>query len=197
MLIAGMDEAGRGSLISRVYVAICVLPEDFVAICQENKVVIRDSKKMSKRQRDRARLLIEQYAIDYNVQYREHDTIDKVGIGKATMDAMHSCVDHLQLPIDRLLVDGNYYHNHRYDIFSECVVRGDDIHPEIACASILAKTYRDEYVSNLVDTFPHILTRYGISSNMGYGTKIHMDAIEKYGFSPFHRKSFCKRNLLL
>ena len=72
MLIAGMDEAGRGSLISRVYVAICVLPEDFISFCQENNVVIRDSKKMSKRQRDRARLFIEQYAIDYNVQHKDH-----------------------------------------------------------------------------------------------------------------------------
>lgn len=195
MLIAGMDEAGRGSLISRVYVAICVLPEDFISFCQENNVVIRDSKKMSKRQRDRARLFIEQYAIDYNVQHKDHEYIDKVGIGKATMDAMHCCVDHLQMPIDRLLVDGNYYHNHRHDIFSKSVVRGDDIHPEIACASILAKTHRDEYISNLVDQFPNVLTKYGIASNMGYGTKIHMEAIDEHGCSPFHRKSFCKRRM--
>ena len=195
MLIARMDEAGRGSLISRVYVAICVLPDDFISLCQENNVVIRDSKKMSKRQRDRARLFIEQYAIDYNVQYKDHEYIDKVGIGKATMDAMHQCVDHLQMPIDRLLVDGNYYHNHRHDIFSKSVVRGDDIYPEIACASILAKTHRDEYISNLVDQFPHVLTKYGILSNMGYGTKIHMEALDEYGFSPFHRKSFCKRSM--
>lgn len=195
MLIAGMDEAGRGSLISRIYVAICVLPEDFMSLCQENNVVIRDSKKMTKRQRDRARLFIEQYAIDYNVQYKDHEYIDKVGIGKATMDAMHQCVDQLRMPIDRLLVDGNYYHNHRHDIFSKSVVRGDDIHPEIACASILAKTHRDEYISNLVDQFPHVLTKYGILSNMGYGTKIHMEALDEHGFSPFHRKSFCKRSM--
>ena len=195
MLIAGMDEAGRGSLISRIYVAICVLPEDFISLCQENNVVIRDSKKMTKRQRDRARLFIEQYAIDYNVQYKDHEYIDKVGIGKATMDAMHQCVDQLRMPIDRLLVDGNYYHNHRHDIFSKSVVRGDDIHPEIACASILAKTHRDEYISNLVDQFPHVLTKYGILSNMGYGTKIHMEAIDEHGCSPFHRKSFCKRRM--
>lgn len=190
-----MDEAGRGSLISRIYVAICVLPEDFMSLCQENNVVIRDSKKMTKRQRDRARLFIEQYAIDYNVQYKDHEYIDKVGIGKATMDAMHQCVDQLRMPIDRLLVDGNYYHNHRHDIFSKSVVRGDDIHPEIACASILAKTHRDEYISNLVDQFPHVLTKYGILSNMGYGTKIHMEALDEHGFSPFHRKSFCKRSM--
>ena len=75
------------------------------------------------------------------------------------------------------------------------VVRGDDIYPEIACASILAKTHRDEYISNLVDQFPHVLTKYGILSNMGYGTKIHMEALDEYGFSPFHRKSFCKRSM--
>merc|ERR1712227_1032930 len=194
-IVAGMDEAGRGSLISRVYVAIVVLPENFEKICTEENIIIRDSKKMTVRQRNRARLFIETHAVDYNVQYSEHEEIDKIGITNATMNAMHRCVDSLHLPIDKLLVDGDYYKNHRADISHECIVRGDDSVPEIACASILAKTHRDEFMMDLVSKHGDILEPYGIQNNMGYGTKVHMDCIKQKGFTNFHRKSFCKHSV--
>ena len=191
-LIAGMDEAGRGSLLSRVYTAIVVLPDNFKELCKEENVIIRDSKKMTKRQRDRSRLFIEEHAIDYNVQFVEHDTIDKIGILNATFLSMNHCVDGLHVVIDKLLVDGDCYQNHRKDIPHECVIRGDDQVMEIACASILAKTYRDEYVTQLYHDHSDLLGKYGIQTNMGYGTKVHMDAIQQFGFTSYHRKSFCR-----
>lgn len=195
-LIAGMDEAGRGSLISRVYVGICVLPDNFMELCEENKIVIRDSKKMTKLQRNKSRKFIENHCIDYNVQYSDHVEIDRVGILRATMNAMHKCVDNLIIPIDELLVDGDYYENHNDEISYQCVVRGDNVHPQIACASILAKTYRDEYIDQLFENNREILEPYGIEKNKGYGTKIHMNALDIHGFTDFHRKSFCKKRFL-
>lgn len=192
-LIAGMDEAGRGSLISRVYVGIVVLPENFMEMCEEHGIVIRDSKKMTKLQRNKSRIFIENHSIDYNVQYSEQDEIDRVGILRATMNAMHRCVDHLHLPIDELLVDGDYYENHNSEINYRCIVRGDGTVPEIACASILAKTHRDEFIENLFMEYQDILQVYGIDRNKGYGTKIHMDAIDSFGMTDFHRKSFCRK----
>jgi ribonuclease HII len=195
-LVAGMDEAGRGSLISRVYVGIVVLPENFMEMCQEHGIVIRDSKKMTKLQRNKSRIFIENHSIDYNVQYSEQEEIDRVGILRATMNAMHRCVDRLHLPIDELLVDGDYYENHNHEISYRCIVRGDNIFPEIACASILAKTHRDEFIENLFQEYQDILQVYGIDRNKGYGTKIHMDAIDSFGMTEFHRKSFCKKKFL-
>jgi len=192
-IIAGMDEAGRGSLISRVYVGIVILPENFLELCQENGIVVRDSKKMTKLQRNKSRKFIENFALDYNVQYSESDEIDRVGIMRATLNAMHRCVDHLHLPVDELLVDGDYYENHNPEIQYRCIIRGDDLIPEIACASILAKTYRDEYIQTLFEDYRNILEPYGIDRNKGYGTKIHMDAIDLFGFTDFHRKSFCRK----
>lgn len=197
MIRAGMDEAGRGSLISRVYTAITVLPDDFLELCKDENIIIRDSKKMTKLQREKTRSFIEQHAMDYNVQWSTEEEIDSIGIQKATMKAMHRCVDHLNMPLDKLFVDGDYYENHLPELEYECVVRGDDIIPEIACASILAKTYRDEFIVDLTLQHMDKLEKYGILENKGYGTKIHMDALRKHGFSDFHRKSFCKQSYSL
>ena len=189
MLVAGMDEAGRGSLISRVYTGIVVLPDNFLELCKEENIIIRDSKKMTKLQREKSRRFIEHYAIDYNVQYSDHNEIDKVGILKATMNAMNRCIRKLNTEIDQLYIDGDYFETEY-----QCIIRGDDIVPEIACSSILAKTYRDEYILNLYNEHKEEFEKYGIDRNMGYGTKIHMDAIKRYGFTDFHRKSFCKKS---
>lgn len=194
MLVAGIDEAGRGSLISRVYSAIVVLPENFLELCSEEKIIIRDSKKMTKLQREKSRRFIERYAIDYNVQYSEHWEIDKVGILRATMNSMNRCIEKLIMPVDKLYVDGDYFDNYHKEIPYECIIRGDNIVPEIACASILAKTYRDEYIKNLFEENKEELEKYGIDRNMGYGTKVHMEAITENGFTEFHRKSFCKKS---
>lgn len=197
MIKAGIDEAGRGSLISRVYTAITILPDDFLEFCDAQNIVIRDSKKMTKLQREKSRAFIEKHAIDYNVQWSEVEEIDGIGIQKATMKAMHRCVDALHMLPDTLFVDGECYENHNPSIPYECVVRGDSIIPEIACASILAKTHRDEFVENLCQENLDVLEKYGILQNKGYGTKIHMDALKQYGFTDFHRKSFCKQSYSL
>lgn len=197
MIKAGIDEAGRGSLISRVYTAITILPDDFLEFCDAQNIIIRDSKKMTKLQREKSRAFIEKHAIDYNVQWSEVEEIDGIGIQKATMKAMHRCVDALHMLPDKLFVDGECYENHNPSIPYECVVRGDSIIPEIACASILAKTHRDEFVENLCQENLDVLEKYGILQNKGYGTKIHMDALKQYGFTDFHRKSFCKQSYSL
>jgi ribonuclease HII len=193
MIKAGIDEAGRGSLISRVYTGITILPDNFLEMANEENVVIRDSKKMTKIQRDKSRTFIEKNAIDFNVQWSTETEIDTMGIQKATFEAMHRCVDNLHLLPERLFVDGEYYENHRNDIEYECVVRGETSIPEIACASILAKTYRDEYIEMLCKEHAVVLEKYGISHNKGYGTKEHMNALQRHGFTDFHRKSFCKQ----
>lgn len=193
-LVAGIDEAGRGSLLSRVYSGIVVLPDNFLEMCKEENVIIRDSKKMTKLQRERSRKYIENYAIDYNVQYCDEKEIDRIGIFKATMRTMNECIRNLNTEIDKVYIDGEYFEREESDVPYECVVRGDDIVPEIACASILAKTYRDEYIMKLWEENEGELNKYGVNRNMGYGTKIHMDAIRRYGFTDYHRKSFCKKS---
>lgn len=193
MLVAGIDEAGRGSLISRVYAAAVVVPEDFMEMAAEEEIVIRDSKKMTARQRERSAAWIEQNAIAYAVAYADEVEIDRVNILEATMNAMHRAVEGLQIVPDRLHVDGSVFRPfidaEGYDIPHECIIRGDDADPAIASASILAKTRRDEFLLGLVAEHPE-LERYGISKNMGYGTAAHVRALQEWGPSVFHRRSF-------
>ncbi len=197
MIKAGMDEAGRGSLISRVYAAVTVLPDDFMQLCESEQVIIRDSKKMTPLQRKRSRQFIEKHAMEYNVQWSDVEEIDQYGIQKATMKAMHRCVDKLYMVPDKLFIDGEYYENHLPSLPYECIIRGDALVPEIACASILAKTYRDEFIEKIYEENQNVLEKYGVYHNKGYGTKVHMDALRKYGFTDFHRKSFCKQSFSL
>ena len=106
---------------------------------------------------------------------------------------MNRCVENLHIPIDKLYIDGTSYEYSGEYIPYDCIIRGDDLIPEIACASILAKTYRDEYIKKLFSENSEELEDYGIETNMGYGTKRHMDALKKKGFTRFHRKTFCKK----
>ena len=195
LFIAGMDEAGRGSLYGAVYAAICVLPIDFMEKAKQEKIVIRDSKKMTKLQRMKSREFIEKHALDYNVQSMNEKEIDEKGILKCTMLCMNRCVDHLKEIPFKLCVDGNYYENHRRDIFYETLVKGDDICPEISCASILAKTYRDDDIIQRTIRDPSLQEMYHLDKNMGYGTKQHMEGLQKYGLTEQHRRSFCKKFL--
>lgn len=145
----------------------------------------------------RAREFIEKHALDYNVIYKEHDFIDKVNILKATMIGMHEVVDGLQILPDKILVDGDkflkYYDKNGVEIEHECVVEGDNTYMSIAAASILAKSYKEEYIEKLVENEPN-LAKYDLISNSGYGTKNHLEAIAIYGISPYHRRTFgvCK-----
>jgi ribonuclease HII len=193
MLVAGVDEAGRGSLVSRVYAAAVIVPEDFMDMASEEEIVIRDSKKMTARQRERSAAWIEQNAIACAVAYADETEIDRVNILEATMNAMHRAIEGLQVGPDHLCVDGSVFRPFidvdGYEIPHECIVRGDDTNPAIASASILAKTHRDDFITRLATEHPE-LERYDLSHNMGYGTAAHVRALQEWGHSVFHRRSF-------
>ena len=190
LLEAGIDEAGRGCLSGRVYSAAVILPNEFP---DEDYMKIRDSKKLSKKMRNQMRLYIEKHAIGYAVTYADVEEIDKYNILRATLHSMTRAVDNLSPKPQHIAVDGN-----RFDIYMDdddeiiahtLVTGGDDKYRNIAAASILAKTYHDEYVQNLIKDNPDLL-KYGWDTNMCYGTKKHMEAIKKYGITKYHRKSF-------
>lgn len=176
---AGCDEAGRGSLMGPVFAAAVILPDDFPFS------VLGDSKKLTPQQRESARSLIEKYAISWAVARADHHEIDEINILNASILAMHRALSQLKPSPDLILVDGNRFKNFK-NIPYECFVKGDGKLAAIAAASILAKTHRDEFVVKLHDQFP----QYGWASNKGYATRLHFEAIHRWGYSPFHRKSF-------
>ena len=192
----GLDEAGRGCLFGPVCVAgVIWLDED-----PNPELEIRDSKKVS----EKKRTLLKDYILDNSIAYSivlvDHDDIDKYNILQATLRGMHQCLDNITdiINIDTILVDGNHFdfYSDRNDNYINhiCVVDGDNTYKSIAAASILAKTYRDEWINKLVDENPE-LEKYDLRNNKGYGTKRHLDAIKEYGISKWHRKSFgiCKK----
>ena len=197
----GIDEAGRGCLFGRVYVAAVILPPNFYEFLDE-KLQLRDSKKISKKKRDKLRKIIEEHAIDYSVAYSEHYEIDEDNILACTLDTMHKAIDKLSTVPEFILVDGNRFNTYtnpktNKQIQHRCVIGGDDTFASIAAASILAKTYRDEYIENLCRDRIE-LCRYNIHNNMGYGAAAHIAGIKKYGVVYGHRMSFgiCKRTSL-
>ena len=198
VLEVGIDEAGRGCLFGRVYIAGVILPNNILELCEEEGIIIKDSKKMNKKNKDKARKFIENNAINYNVIYKENDYIDEKNILRATMHGMHDVIKGLQIQPEKILVDGDHFNLYTSPsgeiINHECVVEGDNKYMSIAAASILAKTYKDKYIENIVKEYPD-LAKYDLLSNSGYGTKNHLDAIKKYGISKFHRKTFgiCKQ----
>ena len=187
-LEAGVDEAGRGSLAGPVTAAAVILPKNF------NSVILNDSKKISKLKRNLLRKIIEKEAIAFSVINVESKIIDKINILNATMKAMHLAIDNLKVKPKHLLIDGNFFYNFK-NIPHKCIVKGDSKYQNIAAASILAKTYRDDYMLNL----NKINCNYEWDKNKGYGTEKHREAIKKYGTTKFHRKSFqlLKKQLVL
>ena len=191
----GLDEVGRGCLFGPVCVAGVVwLDND-----PEPQLEIRDSKKVPEKKRTLLKDYILENSIAYSIQLVDNDYIDKFNILNSTMTGMHKCLDEITelLSIDTILVDGNHfeYYSDKYDNYINhvCVVNGDNTYKSIAAASILAKTYRDEWINKLVDENPE-LEKYDLRNNKGYGTKRHLDAIKQYGITRWHRKSFgiCK-----
>lgn len=187
-LEAGVDEAGRGSLAGPVTAAAVILPKNF------NSVILNDSKIISKLKRNRLRKIIEKEAIAFSVINVESKIIDKINILNATMKAMHLAIGNLKVKPKHLLIDGNFFYNFK-NIPHKCIVKGDSKYQNIAAASILAKTYRDDYMLNL----NKINCNYEWDKNKGYGTEKHREAIKKYGTTKFHRKSFqlLKKQLVL
>lgn len=175
----GCDEAGRGCLAGPVVAATVVLPPDF------QNAILNDSKQLSDKQRRLLRPIIEKEAIAYSVAFVNNEEIDKINILQASFLAMNNAVKGLSITPELLLIDGNRFKNQN-DIPFECIIKGDSLYQSIAAASILAKTYRDDYMLNLHKEFPF----YHWDKNMGYPTKQHRQAIIEKGISPFHRKSF-------
>lgn len=176
---AGCDEAGRGCFAGPVFAAAVILPKDF------SHPFLNDSKKLTEEQRNELRPLIEQTAIAYAVASVDNDEIDAINILKASFKAMHLAIKQLQQKPQLLLIDGNRFTTYR-KIPHQCIIKGDEEYASIAAASVLAKTYRDEYMTQLHDEFPV----YHWKNNKGYGTPFHRTAIAEHGLCKYHRKSF-------
>jgi ribonuclease HII len=187
-LEAGCDEAGRGCLAGPVYAAAVILPRSY------NHAWLNDSKKLSSSKREFMRSDIEKNALSWAIAFADNNEIDEMNILRASILAMHRALDKLSLIPDRILVDGNRFYSYQ-GIPHVCLVSGDATYKSIAAASILAKVYRDEHMIRLHRENAHYLWH----RNKGYPTMAHRMAIESYGITQYHRKSFVliKRQLSL
>ena len=176
---AGIDEAGRGCYAGPVVAAAVILPADF------HHPLLNDSKQMSEKDREKLRPIIEAESISYGVAFVDNDEIDSINILQASFKAMHLALDKLNKTPNHLLVDGNRFKPYR-SVKHRCVVKGDETFASIAAASVLAKTYRDDFMKKLHEEFPE----YGWMNNKGYGTSEHRQAIDRIGLCKYHRKSF-------
>lgn len=179
LLEAGCDEAGRGCYAGPVFAAAVILPTTFY------HPLLNDSKQVKEKDRNQLRLFIETHATSFAVAMVSHTEIDQINILKASFKAMHLAIDQLKKKPQLLLIDGNRFIPYK-KIPHYCIVKGDGKFASIAAASILAKTYRDEYMQQLHNQYP----MYEWNNNKGYGTLIHRKAIEQFGLCEFHRKSF-------
>jgi ribonuclease HII len=176
---AGCDEAGRGCLAGPVVAAAVILPKDFT------HPLLNDSKQVSEKKRAILKLVIEKEAIAYAVGIVDHKEIDDINILNASFLAMHRALDQIKTSFDSILVDGNRFKKYR-DYEHHCIIKGDGKYLNIAAASILAKTYRDEIMENLDKEFPV----YSWKKNKGYPTKAHRAAIREFGVNKNHRLTF-------
>lgn len=175
----GCDEAGRGCLAGAVFAAAVILPENF------DFSKINDSKKLSEKQRSELRELIIEKSLAWSVAQVSQQEIDKINILNASILAMHRAIDNLKIEPKHIIIDGNRFKKYK-EIPHLCIVKGDAKYASIAAASILAKTFRDDYMMNLHEKYPV----YAWNSNKGYPTEVHRKAIEIHGISEFHRRSF-------
>lgn len=176
---AGCDEAGRGCLAGSVYAAAVIFPADY----QNDE--LNDSKQLTDKKRHQLREIIERDALAWAVGVVTPEEIDKINILNASFLAMHRALDQLTVRPEAIIVDGNRFKQYG-KIPHTCIVKGDAKYLSIAAASILAKTYRDDYMDGLAEEYP----QYDWKSNKGYPTKKHRDAIRQYGVTPYHRMSY-------
>ena len=176
---AGCDEAGRGCLSGSVFAAAVILPKDFY------HPLLNDSKQMAESVRYDLRTIIEKEALAWAVGEVSNVEIDEINILNASFLAMHKAIKALKIKPEFLLIDGNRFKSY-YDIPHKCIIKGDAKFASIAAASVLAKTYRDDYMNKLHLEYPY----YGWDNNKGYGTVAHRAAIEKHGITIHHRRSF-------
>lgn len=179
--VCGVDEAGRGPLAGPVCAAAVILPEGVIIDG------VNDSKKLSEKKRESLFDVIREQALSYSIAYATVDEIEEINILNATMLAMRRAIDGLDKKADYAMIDGNKIPP--IDIDAECIVKGDAKSMSIACASILAKVSRDRLLYKYAEEYP----MYGFDKHKGYGTKVHREAILKYGPCPYHRKSFLKK----
>lgn len=179
LLEVGCDEAGRGCLAGPVFAAAVILPKDF------HHPLLNDSKQLNEMQRKQLRVEIEAHALAFAVAQVDHEEIDRINILQASFLAMHRALDSLKTRPEFILVDGNRFKKYQ-DLPHQCIVKGDGKYFSIAAASILAKTYRDDFMEQIAGDYP----QFDWSSNKGYPTKKHREAVLAHGFSPYHRRSF-------
>lgn len=175
----GVDEAGRGCLSGGVFAAAVIFPKDF------QNDILNDSKQLNAKQRKVLREIIEKEALAYGVGFVSNEEIDEINILNASFLAMTRAIEKIKIPIELLLIDGNRFRS-KLTIPYKCIVKGDAKYQSIAAASILAKTYRDEYMEALAKEYPE----YNWQKNKGYQTKEHREAIRQFGITPYHRKTF-------
>ena len=176
---AGIDEAGRGCFAGPVYAAAVILPKDF------SHPKLNDSKMLTRDEREMLRPIIEKESISFAVASVDNDEIDRINILQASYKAMHLALDKLKSSPDLLLIDGNRFKKYK-DLPYTCVIKGDSMYSSIAAASVLAKTYRDDYMRKLHKKYK----MYAWESNKGYGTREHRSAIELHGTCKYHRHTF-------
>jgi len=184
---AGCDEAGRGCLAGPVFAAAVILPINFYI------KDLNDSKLLSAKKRLKLQRIIEENAISFAIGIVTPEEIDKINIFNASMLAMHRAIENLKIKPEYLIIDGNKFLKYK-DVPHQCIIKGDRKYASIAAASIIAKTYRDEYMIKIHEEH----TEYQWDKNKGYPTSYHIKAIEKYGLTKYHRKSFklCNKTLL-
>ena len=178
-LEAGTDEAGRGCLSGPVVAAAVILPKDFT------HPLLNDSKQLSEKRRDELRPFIEENAIAFGVSFVWQEEVDKINVLQASITGMHRSIEMLKTQPEFIIVDGNKFKEYK-DIPHKTIVKGDAKYLSIAAASVLAKTYRDEYMAKIHQEFP----MYNWKKNKGYPTKEHRNAIRKFGATQYHRKTF-------
>ena len=176
---AGCDEAGRGCLAGPVVAAAVILPKDF------HNTMLNDSKQLSEKKRLELKAIILEEAIAYGIGIVDPKKIDEINILNASFLAMHKALNQIEKPFNSILVDGNRFHSYK-DIEHHCIIKGDGKFLNIAAASILAKTSRDEIMEQLDEIHP----QYQWRNNKGYPTKMHRSAIEEFGITSHHRKTF-------
>tara|TARA_B100001123_G_C15075259_1_gene933344 strand:- start:371 stop:997 length:627 start_codon:yes stop_codon:yes gene_type:complete len=188
----GIDEVGRGCLLGPIVVGGVIWSDKDPLQGYD----IKDSKKCSLKTRKILNDYITSFSIAHNIQLINEQEVDSMNVLHATMKGMHLCIDKIinEINIDTILVDGTYFpfytDKDAFEIVPHmCIKNGDNIYKSIAAASIIAKEFRDNYISELVSTYPE-LKKYDIENNKGYGTKKHIDAIKEYGITPWHRKTF-------
>ncbi len=179
LIEAGLDEAGRGCYAGPVFAAAVILPKNF------HRPFLNDSKQMTEKDRYNLRPIIEAEAIAFAVAQVGNEEIDRINILQASFKAMHLAIDDLKVLPELLLVDGNRFKPYP-SIQHQCIVKGDSLYTSIAAASVLAKTYRDDYIVKMHEDYPH----YGWNKNKGYGTLHHRKAIAEHGLCEHHRKSY-------